>query len=94
MRKSLMLAVACVLLYPNSSAQAGGQTCRELQDSISENGAVILRYPSSTAQAPRRYDRFVADQSECPAHYETLKVRRLPALDTDACPAHVCWSDD
>lgn len=94
MRKSLMLTVACVLLYPISSAQAGGQTCKELQETISENGSIILRYPSRTGQGPQRYDRFVADQSECPAAYETLKVRLLPALDTDACPAHVCWRDD
>lgn len=94
MHKSLVIIVCMALLSPNNSAWAAGQSCQQIQAAIREHGSIILRYPSGNGGSIQRYDRFVANLNECPAAFNTLKIRRVPTLNTDACPLHICWNND
>ncbi|MAS15573.1 MAG: hypothetical protein CMH69_20055 [Nitratireductor sp.] len=94
MQKLLVTIVGMVLLFPNNSTWAAGLTCQQIQASIKKHGSVILRYPSRNGGPIQRYDRFVANLEECPTAFNTLRVRHIPAFDTDACPVHICWTED
>lgn len=64
-------------------------SCDTIQSIIAQEGAVILRYPSTRVKNYTLYDRYVADDRFCDIR-ETVERRSVPARDTNRCRVLIC----
>lgn len=69
--------------------QAGSYSCSQLQSAVRQQGAVVIRYPSSRTPGLTLYDRYVASQRYC-ARGEVLEKASVPARDTASCRLSFC----
>ncbi|MGE0500068.1 MAG: hypothetical protein AB7I79_00280 [Rhizobiaceae bacterium] len=96
--RSLILAACLALVTAEASAisryNSKGMSCDNVQSVVRNEGAVILRYPSSRS-GMTLYDRYVAHRGFC-AHGEVTRVAGVPASDTRQCAVLKCEpiSDD
>jgi len=67
-----------------------GQSCASVQQIISRERAVLLRYPSRSGNAVL-YDRYVAGDGQCgTGHYAA--ATSVPTRDNPMCPVYNCRS--
>ena len=64
-----------------------GMTCAEVQQAVDRDGIAILYRQGESGVT--LYDRFVRDESFCPAGYTTAG-ERISAADTDDCRVVKC----
>jgi hypothetical protein len=88
------LAAAAMLLaaLPAQAAprvQTMNKSCTAIQSTLIQNGAAILRYPSTRKPGLTLYDRYVGDSRFC-ASNEIGKWARVPAKDTGSCRVIAC----
>lgn len=67
-----------------------GQSCASVQQIVSREGAVLLRYPSRNGNVIL-YDRYVAGNGQCGTSSYAARVS-VPTSDNPACPVYICRS--
>lgn len=65
------------------------RTCADVQQIISSEKAVLLRYPSRSGNI--LYDRYVAGREQCDAGAYAASTY-VPTKDNPSCPVHNCRS--
>ncbi|WP_250939675.1 hypothetical protein [Allorhizobium sonneratiae] len=68
-------------------------TCSDLHQILQQQGAAILRYPSSHVPGLPLYDRYVRGDMQC-GFSKTLEETDIPAKDTSHCPVYHCIDAD
>jgi hypothetical protein len=68
-------------------------TCDQARQRVINEGAVILRYPSTRVQGMTLYDRYVTRSAMCAPH-EYAERAYVPTRDTDRCPVLNCQPYD
>jgi hypothetical protein len=86
---SLTLA-AIVPAHAVTRLDASQMTCAEVQERISEEGAVILRYRSASEPPVQHYGRYVVDDRMCTAGTTKSYATTIVTSDNEACPVRVC----
>ena len=79
-----------------TTASRFGRLLRDVaaaQVSVINEGAVILRYPSTRVQGMTLYDRYVTRSAMCAPH-EYAERAYVPTRDTDRCPVLNCQPYD
>ena len=66
----------------------GGRTCGDVQALISQERAVVLRYPSRDGRLTL-YDRYVVDGDQCDFGKQATRTY-VPTKDKPACPVYNC----
>ncbi len=91
--RTLILALCLTLVsyeaFAISRYQSRSMSCDGVQSTVSEQGAVILRYSSARNPSLPLYDRFVVNGGYCAAN-EYAKLTAVPASDTSSCPVLKC----
>lgn len=64
-------------------------SCDQVQATIREEGAAIMRYTSTRVAGLPRYGRYVSDRSFCKLE-ETTRLVSIPAADTKSCSVREC----
>jgi hypothetical protein len=67
--------------------------CKEVQETVRREGAVVLRYSSSSILGLPLYDRYVANHSFCGAG-EVTRTTGVPSADQRYCPVRKCVASD
>ncbi|NBB50071.1 hypothetical protein GVN24_17480 [Rhizobium sp. CRIBSB] len=68
-------------------------TCDEVRQRVINEGAVILRYPSTRVKGMTLYDRYVTRNAMCDPH-EYAERAYVPTRDADRCPVLSCQPFD
>ncbi|ODS56564.1 MAG: hypothetical protein ABS40_07040 [Agrobacterium sp. SCN 61-19] len=68
-------------------------TCDQVRQRVLNEGAVILRYPSTRVQGMTLYDRYVTRSAMCDPH-EYAERAYVPTRDTARCPVLNCQDYD
>lgn len=68
-------------------------TCDEVRQRVINEGAAILRYPSTRVKNMTLYDRYVTRNAMCDPH-EYAERAYVPTKDTDRCPVLNCQDYD
>lgn len=63
--------------------------CEKARATIVDEGAVILRYPSTRVHNMTLYDRYVRENSFCETHEYAERVT-VPTSDNPKCPVLAC----
>ena len=95
-----LLATICLLAasVPASAAQNYGanarynsttMSCAEIQSRIREEGAVVLRYPSSKDPTRMMFGRYVSGDRYCSSD-EVPAGKSVPSSDNKSCPVQMC----
>ena len=91
------MAAALLLLASDAFAisryDPTGMACADVQETIRREGAVILRYASSSILGLPLYDRYVKDRSLC-APGEVVRTTGVPAADQRYCSVKKCVQSD
>lgn len=66
-------------------------TCEEARARVLEEGAVILRYPSTRVKGMTLYDRYVTRNALCSPHEYAARAY-VPTRDAANCPVLNCQS--
>lgn len=69
------------------------KSCQAIQDQVSREGAVILRYPAKRTPGMTLYDRYVASARYC-SFDEVTERTYVPARDAASCPVLKCVRPD
>jgi hypothetical protein len=69
----------------NSRYNPMTMSCAEIQNRIRDEGAVVLRFPSSRDQSRMMFGRYVSSDRYCSAD-EMLSATSVPASDNKSCP--------
>jgi hypothetical protein len=69
---------------------ASKMTCAQVQQSIREEGAVILRYNSASEPSLQHYGRYVMGDRMCTAGTTKSYPTTVVTSDNEACPVRVC----
>jgi hypothetical protein len=64
-------------------------TCAEARQRVIDEGAVILRYPSTKVRGMTLYDRYVTRSAQCDSH-EYAERAYVPTQDEPRCPVLSC----
>ncbi len=92
MRKWLAAPAFVIMALPAAAADLRlnptTMTCRQVQSTIAQHGAVVLRYPSRSNPNLPIFDRYVANTSHC--KYMQVMSRGVPTRDNPACPVRTC----
>ena len=94
--KALTLAVALLATtnaFAISRYNSKSYTCAEIKNIVSDEGAVILRYPSIRVPGLTLYDRYVAHSGYCFGGEERNRAY-VPTDDTSKCPVYNCKQRD
>ncbi|MQB45672.1 hypothetical protein [Rhizobium sp. ICMP 5592] len=67
-----------------------GQSCASVQQIVSRERAVLLRYPSKSGNVIL-YDRYVADDGQCGTGSYAARTS-VPTRDNPMCPVYNCRS--
>lgn len=67
-----------------------GQSCASVQQIVSKERAVLLRYPSRSGNIVL-YDRYVASDSQCGTSNYAARTS-VPTKDNPTCPVYNCRS--
>jgi hypothetical protein len=91
---TLCLVAACVPASAqsygaNSRMNATGMSCGEIQTRIRDQGAVVLRFPSSKDGSRMMFGRYVSGAQYCSAD-EMVAAASVPTSDNKSCPVHMC----
>lgn len=68
-------------------------TCDQVRQRVINEGAVILRYPSTRVKGMTLYDRYVTRNAQCDPH-EYAERAYVPTRDTARCPVLNCQDFD
>ncbi|QLF70084.1 hypothetical protein FE840_011340 [Peteryoungia desertarenae] len=68
-------------------------TCDEARARVIDEGAVILRYPSTRVTGLTLYDRYVTRNAQCSAHEYAARAY-IPTRDSARCPVLNCQPFD
>ena len=68
-------------------------TCDQVRQRLVNEGAAILRYPSTRVKDMTLYDRYVTRNAMCDPH-EYADRAYVPTRDTDRCPVLNCQDYD
>lgn len=88
----LCVAVLMASLVPANAidrVRSDQLTCTNVQAVVENQGAVILRYPSTRVPNYFLYDRYVSGINQCSLGQE-LKRDTVPAADTASCVVYSC----
>lgn len=96
-----MRAIAAALLLLTTVAVVGpaqaisrydslGRSCASIQDIVSKERAVLLRYPSKNSNLTL-YDRYVSDNGQCGTGQYAARAS-VPTKDNPTCPVYNCRS--
>lgn len=85
----LVLSFMSADAYAISRYNSQGMTCGQVQASIRNEGAVILRYASRRNPSLPLYDRYVLHDGYC-EYGEYAKYASVPTRDTASCPVSKC----
>ena len=88
-----LLLTACVVSAAGDAAAVAkytstSGTCAQIQASLENDGAAIIRYRSERTGLPLS-DRFVRDRSFC-GYNQTAEQTYIPSADTRSCPVNRC----
>jgi hypothetical protein len=91
--RRLSMAAAMLLLASEALAisryDPTGMACADVQETIEREGAVILRYASSSILGLPLYDRYVYNRSFC-AQHEVTRTTGVPSADRRYCSVKKC----
>ncbi|MFN3321129.1 MAG: hypothetical protein ACK4ZU_18880 [Allorhizobium sp.] len=97
LRQLAIMTLATALLaqpaFAISRYNSTALTCDQVRQRVLNEGAVILRYPSSRVNSMTLYDRYVTRNAMCAPH-EYAERAYVPARDTDRCPVLNCQDFD
>ncbi|MFZ1774462.1 MAG: hypothetical protein WAT78_10965 [Rhizobiaceae bacterium] len=65
-------------------------SCEKVQSVVRNDGAAILRYPSTKVAGMTLYDRYVRNSSYCNLLHEYAERAWVPAKDDKTCAVKVC----
>ncbi|MDH4414416.1 MAG: hypothetical protein QE484_13985 [Rhizobium sp.] len=68
-------------------------TCDQVRQRVLNEGAVILRYPSTRVKGMTLYDRYVTRNAQCDPH-EYAERAYVPTRDAARCPVLSCQDFD
>ena len=68
-------------------------TCEAARQKVINEGAAILRYPSTRGKGMTLYDRYVTRNEQCDAH-EDAEASYVPTRDNARCPVLNCQTYD
>ncbi len=68
-------------------------TCDAARQKVINEGAAVLRYPSTRVQGMTLYDRYVTRNEQCDAH-EYAERSYVPTRDNPRCPVLNCQTYD
>ncbi len=68
-------------------------TCDQVRQRVINEGAVILRYPSTRVRGLTLYDRYVTRNAQCESH-EFADRAYVPTRDAARCPVLNCEDYD
>jgi hypothetical protein len=89
---SLSAILACVAIVPAHAIDrinTSKASCATIQNTLLDDGAAILRYPSKRNPSLTLYDRYVGDSRYCPLD-EIGKWTSVPTKDTRSCRVIAC----
>jgi hypothetical protein len=86
----LSTAVAADPAQAISRYESLGQSCASVQQIVSREQAVLLRYPSKSGNVIL-YDRYVADDGQCGTGSYAARTS-VPTRDNPMCPVYNCRS--
>lgn len=69
--------------------RADQNTCATVQQTIANQGAAVVRYPSTRVANYILYDRYVSPYSSCPLGQEIVS-ETVPARDNPKCVVYKC----
>jgi hypothetical protein len=91
--KTVPLAVCLCLVAAEAQAisrhDPTRMSCDQVQATVAQEGAAILRYRSTRTPGLPRYDRYVADSRFC--DMDEVRARAyVPSADDSSCPVYRC----
>jgi len=96
-RQFAMMTLAATLLaqpaFAISRYNTTSLTCDEVRQRVINEGAAILRYPSTRVKNMTLYDRYVTRNAMCDPH-EYAERAYVPTKDTNRCPVLNCQDYD
>lgn len=93
---AIMTTAATLLAQPASAISrynSTALTCDQVRQRVINEGAVILRYPSTRVTGMTLFDRYVTRNALCDPH-EYAERAYVPTQDTDRCPVLNCQPFD
>jgi len=88
-----LIAVSSSQALAISRVDTHNKSCAAVKSIISNEGAVILRYPSKQDASRTLYDRYVRDRHSCQLGQVTDRTT-VPTADNPACRVERCiWVD-
>jgi hypothetical protein len=93
---AIMTTAAALLAQPAlaiSRYNSTALTCDQVRQRVINEGAVILRYPSTRVKGMTLYDRYVTRNAQCDPH-EYAERAYVPTRDTARCPVLNCQDFD
>lgn len=93
---SIITIAAALLAQPAlaiSRYNSTSLTCDQVRQRVINEGAVILRYPSTRVKGMTLFDRYVTRNALCDPH-EYAERAYVPTRDTNRCPVLSCQDFD
>lgn len=92
---AILLAAVCAASPASAISRYNSQslTCDQARQRVLNEGAVILRYPSTRVRGMTLYDRYVTRNAQCEPH-EYAERAYVPTRDEPRCPVLNCQPYD